>query len=64
MASYAYLWNEHEGRKRSCEVATCVMNFWREWKIQGAKSEKNVSDYVVKLRCKIGLGKFDLIYLC
>ena len=34
MTTHIYLWNEHEGRKGSCEMATCVMNFLEKMKNQ------------------------------
>lgn len=38
MTTYAYLWNEDEGRKGSCKVATCVMNFLKKIENQGKKA--------------------------
>ena len=36
MKTYAYLWNEHEVAKGSCEVATCVLKFLKAKKEEGA----------------------------
>ena len=77
MTTHAYLWNEHEGRKGSCEVATCVMDFLEKMKNQGKKVVYLFSDkcggqnlnrmFLIMLSnsvVKLNLEKIELIYLC